>query len=546
MIEKWLTNSNLDADLRKELNEMTEGEKVEAFSKNLEFGTAGMRGLLGAGTNRLNIYTVQKATLGLAKYLKRHYSSNEKISVAIGYDSRHKSYEFSQECARVLATYGIYTYIFDEVKPTPLLSYLVRRKQCQAGIMITASHNPKEYNGYKVYNDSGAQLNLEEGAELIELVNSVDDIFAEKFIEDYESYITYVDPSFDKKYLMDIRQLLLFGNEERDIKVVFTPVHGTSHHIMPQAFNYFNFKNLIPVEEQMLPDPEFTNCTSSNPEEIECYDLATEYAIRHDADIVIANDPDADRLGVLYKAEKGKYVPLSGNETGTLLIDYLINNDTKKTGKRVLYRTIVTGEMGSQIALENRIKVKELLTGFKFIGEQIKLTEGKETFFFGYEESYGYLINPIARDKDAIQAALLVAEMANHYKLQGITLGQKLEELYEKYGYYCEKTYSINLEGAEGMAKINRIMTFLARTNISEYNGYVINETVNYQKDDTGLPKADVIKFYLQDYGWIVFRPSGTEPKLKIYISIKSDSLEDAEKRNTELHARLRALVDRI
>lgn len=542
MIEKWKKYENLDEELKNELEQMNEEELQEAFSQNLEFGTAGMRGLLGVGTNRLNIYTVSKATLGLARYLKANYP-NEDLKVAIGYDSRHKSLEFSEQCAKVLATYGIQSLIFDRVKPTPMLSFLVREKSCQAGIMITASHNPKEYNGYKVYNETGAQLNLEQADKLISEVNAIDDILNEKFVEDYQKMVTYITEEFDEIYLDAIDDLLYNPTTKKDIKIVFTPVHGTSQEIMPKAFAKFGYENFIPVVEQMPADPEFTNTKSSNPEEAECYEMAIDYASKYDADLIIANDPDADRLGIMVKHE-GKMRALSGNETGTLLIDYL--KERHNLTKPVLFKTIVTGEMGAQIAKKAGIEVRELLTGFKFIGEQIDLIDKKQQtgeYFFGYEESYGYLIKDIARDKDAIQAALLVTEMTNYYlEVENKSLITKLEELYEEYGYYDEKTYSITLSGIQGVKKIQAVMQHITDNPLQTIANNKVTKVINYAKDETGLPKTSVMKFYLSN-GWVVFRPSGTEPKLKIYVSIKGQTLKEARECNQKIYEELETLV---
>ncbi len=543
MYKQWEECKTLNAELKQELSEMSAAQKEDAFSQNLEFGTAGMRGLLGAGTNRLNIYTIRKATLGLAKYLKANYQ-DENIKVAIGYDSRYKSVEFSEECARVLATYGIETLIFDRVKPTPMLSFLVREMKCHAGIMITASHNPKEYNGYKVYNETGAQLNLGQADQLISLVNAVDDILNEEFVADYKEFVTYIGEDFDDTYLNAIEDLLYEPVSQKDIKVVFTPVHGTSQDIMPKAFTKFGYKNFIPVTEQMTPDPEFTYAKSSNPEEQECYELAIEYADKHEAELIIANDPDADRLGIMVR-HNGKMEALNGNQTGALLIEYLKNRHNLTNP--VLFKTIVTGEMGAAIAKAANIEVRELLTGFKFIGEQIDLIEkGKieGEYFFGYEESYGYLIKDIVRDKDAIQAALLVTEMANYYLVEeGKTLITKLNELYDEYGYYEEKTYSITLSGMTGMTKIKAVMDHVCANPLSDFANNQVTSVVDYSKDETGLPKASVVKYYLEN-GWVVFRPSGTEPKLKVYVSIQAETLQQATEINQAIYQEVKSMID--
>ncbi len=539
----WLDQKKLDPKLKAELEKMSQEQIDEAFAGELSFGTAGIRGIMGVGTNRLNIHIIQKVSLGLAYYLKKEYP-NQQIKVAIGYDSRHNSVAFSKATAQVLATYGIKSYIYDRVKPTPMLSFLVRHYQCQAGIMITASHNPKEYNGYKVYNETGAQLNLVEVDKLTKEINEIDNIFAEKFIDNPEKYIEYITSDFDEVYLQNLENLLIEPVEKKNLKVVFTPLHGTSQDIIPKAFKKFGYQNLICVKEQMHPDPNFSNTASSNPEEIACYQLALEYAKENEADLIIANDPDADRLGIMVKHDN-EYVALNGNQTGTLLIDYLLKFNQKQSA--ILYKTIVTGEMGATIAKEHGIEVEELLTGFKFIGEQMHLLEQKQNldrFFFGYEESYGYLISPIARDKDAIQAALLVSEMVNYYlEQEKIDLVTKLEQLYSEYGYYVEETHSFTLSGAAGLRKIQAIMNQVINEDLGSIIDETINQKINYNIDDTGLPKANVVKFIIND-GWVVFRPSGTEPKLKIYISIKSSDLTTAQQKHDIIISKLQQFIN--
>ncbi len=539
----WLDQKKLDPKLKAELEQMNQEQIKEAFAGELSFGTAGIRGIMGVGTNRLNIHVIQKVSLGLARYLQNEYP-NQEVKVAIGYDSRHNSVAFAQATAQVLATYGIKSYIYDRVKPTPMLSFLVRYYECQAGIMITASHNPKEYNGYKVYNETGAQLNLVEADKLTTEIKKIDNIFAEEFIEKPDAFITYIRSDFDEVYLQHLNNLLIEPITKKDLKVVFTPLHGTSQDIMPKAFAKFGYQNLICVKEQMEPDPNFSNTISSNPEEIACYQLALEYAKENDADLIIANDPDADRLGIMVK-QKNQYIALNGNQTGTLLIDYLLKFNCKQSA--TLYKTIVTGEMGATIAKKHGIEVKELLTGFKFIGEQIHLLEQQQNldkFFFGYEESYGYLISPIARDKDAIQAALLVSEMANYYlEEEQIDLATKLEQLYKEYGYYVEQTHSFTLEGTAGVEKIQAIMNQVVNEDLGAIIDEEIKQKINYNIDDTGLPKANVVKFVIND-GWVVFRPSGTEPKLKIYISIKSSDLTTAQQKHDIIISKLEQFIN--
>lgn len=523
----------LPTDLRAELDLMDQAMIDDAFDTDLSFGTAGMRGLLGCGTNRLNVYTINKATQGLAKYLLNKYP-NKECGVAICYDSRHYSKEFSEVCGKTLATYGIKSYIFDDVKPTPLLSYLVRHHQLDAGIMITASHNPKQYNGYKVYNETGSQLNIDEANQVISFINDIEDIFDFTYNEDNYHLINYVGNEIEDDYLDEIKDLLLMPNINKDIKVVFTPEHGTSYKVMPRCFNYFGYNGLICVEEQMEPNGDFPNTPTSNPEDIRAFELAIKYAKVHNADIIIANDPDADRLGVMYK-EGSEYLPLSGNQTGTLMIDYLLNHQ-KDIKDKILYKTIVTGEMGASIAKDKGVSVKELLTGFKFIGEQIALLDDPSKYFFGYEESYGYLIKPIVRDKDAIQSAILIAEMAAYYKEQNMTLGQRLEQLYEQYGFYDEVTYSLSFDGPGGMDKIINAMKQARSINWDKIAGYEVSEIIDYTTPQGDLPTSDVVKYILPNVGWVVLRPSGTEPKLKVYVSVKQPTLALAKEVNEKLY----------
>lgn len=523
----------LPTDLRAEIDLMDQAMIDDAFGTDLSFGTAGMRGLLGCGTNRLNVYTINKATQGLAKYLLNKYP-NKECGVAICYDSRHYSKEFSEVCGKTLATYGIKSYIFDDVKPTPLLSYLVRHHQLDAGIMITASHNPKQYNGYKVYNETGSQLNIDEANQVISFINDIEAIFDFTYNEDNYHLINYVGNEIEDDYLDEIKDLLLMPNINKDIKVVFTPEHGTSYEVMPRCFNYFGYNGLICVEEQMEPNGDFPNTPTSNPEDIRAFELAIKYAKEHNADIIIANDPDADRLGVMYK-EGSEYLPLSGNQTGTLMIDYLLNHQ-KDFKDKILYKTIVTGEMGASIAKDKGISVKELLTGFKFIGEQIALLDDPSKYFFGYEESYGYLIKPIVRDKDAIQSAILIAEMAAYYKEQNMTLGQRLEQLYEQYGFYDEVTYSLSFDGPGGMDKIINAMKQARSINWDKIAGYEVSEIIDYTTPQGDLPTSDVVKYILPNVGWVVLRPSGTEPKLKVYVSVKQPTLALAKEVNEKLY----------
>lgn len=533
----WLNEENVPEYLKEEIKNMTEAQYQEAFGEELSFGTAGVRGILGAGTSKMNIFTVRKITLGLANYLLGKYP-NQEIKVIVGYDSRNFSVEFSESVAQILASKGIKTLIFNQVKPTPLLSYGVRHFDCQAGIMITASHNPKEYNGYKVYNETGCQINIDEGNTIIDEVAKIKNIIdyqcASFDVIKSEKMIEYIDDRIDDIYLDSIKGITSPDSESKNIKIVFTPVHGTSGIIGPKALKRFGYNNVIVVEEQMTPDGNFTNVIDANPENIECYELALKYAKTNNAHIIVATDPDADRLGIMYKDKNNEYKLLTGNQTGALLLNYILSNKKLK-GNELVCNTIVTGELGSQIVLSHGIELKQTLTGFKFIGEQIELTQNKK-FIFGYEESYGYLLDDCVRDKDSIQALLISSEMINHYLNQGLNIDDKLNELYNAYGYYDENTYSISLSGQEGLIKIQNAMKHYRKNNIKDFSGIQIVNKKDYQNGIEGLPKADVIKFYLKDKGWVTFRPSGTEPKLKVYISIKGDSMEEATKLSAEIY----------
>lgn len=529
MYNSWLNSSNVPAYLKTEIMEMDAATKTRRFSTNLEFGTGGLRGILGAGTDRMNVVTVSQTTLGFGRYLKSKYAGE--IRVAVGYDSRHFSVEFSQCVAQVLSTLGIKTFIYDQVKPTPLLSFAIREFNCQGGIMITASHNPKEYNGYKVYNETGAQANLEQSAEIIDFVSKVDNIVEidfPVFSDICDEYVTYIDESFDDVYLQALTGITITDEREKDIKIIFSPAHGTSSIIGPKVLKHFGFNNVIPVTEQMTPDPDFTNIKSANPEDELAYELALKYASKNDADLIVVNDPDADRLGVMFKNRSGEYIAYSGNQIGTLLIDYIRNNSSLSAADS-MYNTIVSGQMGTDIIKETGVSFKQTLVGFKFIGEQIAANP-QLNFVLGYEESYGYLLKDIVRDKDAMQSLLIVSEMTNYYLNRDLYLDEVMEGLYKRYGYYVDVTKSVSYQSDSGLEKISRIMEYYRQQQISDFAGHPVIEQIDFQFKVDDLPQADVIKFVLKDIGWVVFRPSGTEPKIKTYLSLKADSLDQSEK----------------
>ncbi len=533
LYNQWL-ESVMDEEMLSELKNMSEKAKLESFGEDLEFGTGGLRGILGAGTAKMNVYNVSKVTRGLVAYLEQMYPGAKKVAIAS--DPRHKSNEFINLIISILAKNNIKSIIYDDIKPTPMLSYLVREYDCQAGIMITASHNPKEYNGYKVYNETGAQLNLEQSELMINEVNKQDYLFDEKTLTLKElkeaGAVEIIGEDFDEHYFKSIAPVVK-NKEEKNIKVVFSPEHGTTYKVLPKAFKNFGFTNLIEVKEQMIPDPDFSSTKSANPEDDLAYELALEYAKKENADLIIANDPDGDRLGIMFKNKAGNFIPFSGNQTGTLLIDYLIKRDNINSG--TIYKTIVTGELGANIAKFKGIEVEETLTGFKFIGEKIENNKNND-FIFGYEESYGYLINSCVRDKDAIQSSLLIAEMTQYYKDKNLDLQEVMNEIYEHYGYNYEITNSISLSGLEGMEKIKKVMEYYKVTNIKNFANYTVTNKIDYNQDQEGLPQSNVIKYYIEDLGWLVFRPSGTEPKLKVYISASSSSIEKAKSIADEMY----------
>lgn len=528
MFNEWVASNNVPDYLKEELKKMNAEEQAKRFATNLEFGTGGLRGILGAGSDRMNVMTVRQTTLGFANYLKANYDGE--IKVAVGYDSRHHSVEFSEEVARVMSTVGIKTYIYDQVKPTPLLSFAVREFGCQGGIMLTASHNPKEYHGYKVYNETGAQANLEQSDLIIGEVSKVSEITGIEFptFEDVKEkgLVEYITEEFDDVYLKALADLPITNDENKDVNIVFSPSHGTSGVIGPKVLKHFGYNNIIPVKEQMSPDGDFTHMKSANPEDLAAYDLALEYAKANDGDVIVVNDPDADRLGVMFRSRNGEYIAYSGNQIGTLLIDYIRNNKDL-SGKDSMYNTIVSGQMGTEIIKETGVHFKQTLVGFKFIGEQIANNPDSD-FVLGYEESYGYLLSDIVRDKDAMQSLLIVSEMVNFYLNRDLYLDEVMESLMEKYGYYVDVTKSVAYSGDEGLAKIQNIMDFYGQNEVTDFAGYKVANKIDYREGIEDLPKANVIKFELENIGWVVFRPSGTEPKIKTYLSIKGTSLENS------------------
>ncbi|PFA19647.1 phosphoglucomutase [Bacillus cereus] len=554
---RWLSYASLDAELKEQLENMKQDEKKieDSFYKNLEFGTGGMRGELGAGTNRLNVYTVRKATKGLAHFIEKLGEEAKKRGVVVAYDSRHKSPEFAMEVAATLGAHGITTYVFESLRPTPVLSFAVRYLHTVSGIVLTASHNPPEYNGYKVYGEDGGQLPPKEADELISYVNEVADELTVE-VADVEQLkanglLHIIGQEVDDAYLAELQTVII--NKEmvqevgKDLKIVFTPLHGTSNIPARRGLEAVGFTDVTVVKEQELPDPNFSTVKSPNPEEHAAFELAIRDGEEVGADVLIATDPDADRLGVAVRNHDGEFQVLTGNQTGALMLDYLLSQK-KENGtlpeNGVVLKTIVTSEIGRTIAKAYGLDTVDTLTGFKFIGEKIKQYEesGQYEFQFGYEESYGYLIRPFCRDKDAVQSVLFACEVAAYYKSQGKTLYDGLLEVFAKYGFFREDLVSLTLKGKDGAEKIQEMLASfranppkevagLAVTSVEDYKASMITMLEDGSKKEIHLPKSNVLKYQLADGSWFCLRPSGTEPKIKFYFGVKDDSLQNSEQK---------------
>lgn len=538
--EEWCNKATEDADVVAELKEIQgdEGRIEDAFYRNLAFGTGGLRGVIGAGTNRMNIYTVRKASQGLANYVIKNFDVQDR-KIAISYDSRIKADLFAKTAASVFAANGIKVFIYSELMPTPCLSYAVRALNCAAGIMVTASHNPSKYNGYKVYGSDGCQITTEAAAEILEEIENVDTFGSVKTI-DYETALQNGDVVFiaDNVYTDFTNEVLgqsLVGAEEinKDVAIVYSPLNGTGLKPVTRALKEAGYTNITLVEEQKNPDGNFPTCPYPNPEIKEAMALGMEYAKKNNADLLLATDPDCDRVGIAVKNSKGEYVLLSGNQTGCLLLDYVCSmrmKNGKMPEEAEVVKTIVTTDLGEQIASSYGVKTVNVLTGFKFIGEEIGRLEkqGKaNSYIFGFEESYGYLSGSYVRDKDAVDGAFLICEMFAYYKTRGISLLDKLEELYAKFGYCLNTLHSYEFEGSAGLEKMQSIMKSM-REDMPEIGGIKVVKVNDYLKGIDGLPKSDVIKFYLEGNGSVVVRPSGTEPKMKVYVSISAKNEAEA------------------
>lgn len=549
--QDWLSNQYFDEATRAELAAIkdNENEIKERFYMDLEFGTAGLRGILGAGVNRMNLYTVRRATQGLANTIIK--AGGEKRGVAIAYDSRRMSPEFALDSALCLAANGIHAYLFDSLRPTPELSFAVREFGCIAGIVITASHNPAEYNGYKVYWEDGAQVTSPKDVEIINEVNSISDFASAKFMSKEDALaqglLTIIGEEVDEKYIATLKKLVLnpLTVEGKKLKIVYTPLHGTGNLPVRRILRELGFENVYVVPEQELPDCEFSTVGYPNPENPKVFALAEKLANEVGADLILATDPDADRLGIMVRNETGDFVLFNGNMSGALIAEYEFSQKAEKgllPKNATLIKTIVTGNMSDMIAKQYDAKLIEVLTGFKYIGEQIKLFEqtGSNEYIFGYEESYGCLVGTHARDKDAIVAVMCLCEAAAYYKSKGISLYDQMNKMYEKYGYFKEDLLAVTLSGIEGMAKIKEIMAGYRANPPKRIGDYTVERFRDYKEDiikdmangtisSTGLPQSDVLYFDLNDNAWCAIRPSGTEPKIKVYFGVKGSSEADAD-----------------
>ena len=569
--ESWLENPYFDEETKKELRALKDDEKEieDRFYRELEFGTAGLRGVIGAGTNRMNIYTVRKATQGLANYIMKQNGQNK--GVAIAFDSRRMSPEFADEAALCLNANGIKAYVFESLRPTPELSYAVRKLGCIAGINITASHNPPEYNGYKVYWEDGAQITPPHDSGIMAEVGAISDYGVVKTMDKSEAkaaglYVT-IGADIDDAYIEELKSQVIHWDSikeaQKDIKIVYSPLHGTGNIPARRVLKELGFENVYVVPEQELPDGNFPTVSYPNPEAAEAFELGLKLAKEIDADLVLATDPDADRLGVYVKdAKSGEYITLTGNMSGCLLADYEIGQRQATKGlpdDGALIKTIVTTNMADAIAKAYGVELIEVLTGFKYIGQQILGFEQKKkgTYLFGFEESYGCLIGTHARDKDAIVATMALCEAAAYYKTQSKTLWDAMIDMYEKYGYYKDDIKSITLKGIEGLAKIQEILNTLRQDTPEKFGEYTVLSARDYktgiikdvktgEEKPTGLPASNVLYYDLSDDAWLCVRPSGTEPKVKFYYGIKGTSLEDANAKSEALGKEVLSMIEEM
>ena len=564
--QKWLDFAELPDYLRQDLENMDEKTKEDAFYTNLEFGTAGMRGLIGAGTNRINIYVVRQATEGLARLIESKGGNEKERGVAIAYDSRHFSPEFAFESAAVLAKHGIKSYVFESLRPTPELSFAVRHLNCFAGIMVTASHNPAPFNGYKVYGEDGGQMPPHDADALTTYIRAIENPFAVE-VADVEAekasgLIEVIGEAVDVEYLKEVKDVninpALIEEFGKDMKIVYTPLHGTGEMLARRALAQAGFDSVQVVEAQATPDPDFSTVKSPNPESQAAFALAEELGRQVGADVLVATDPDADRVGVEVLQKDGSYLNLSGNQIGAIMAKYILEahkNAGTLPENAALCKSIVSTDLVTKIAESYGATMFNVLTGFKFIAEKIQEFEEKHnhTYMMGFEESFGYLIKPFVRDKDAIQAVLVVAELAAYYRSRGLTLADGIEEIYKEYGYYAEKTISVTLSGVDGAEQIKAIMAKFRENGPKEFNATAVSITEDFKAQTstaadgtvTALttPPSDVLKYTLADGSWIAVRPSGTEPKIKFYIAVVGESNEDSQAKIANIEAEINAFV---
>ena len=564
--QKWVDFADLPDYLRQDLENMDEKTKEDAFYTNLEFGTAGMRGLIGAGTNRINIYVVRQATEGLARLIESKGGNEKERGVAIAYDSRHFSPEFAFESAAVLAKHGIKSYVFESLRPTPELSFAVRHLNCFAGIMITASHNPAPFNGYKVYGEDGGQMPPHDADALTTYIRAIENPFAVE-VADVEAekasgLIEVIGEAVDVEYLKEVKDVninpTLIEEFGKDMKIVYTPLHGTGEMLARRALAQAGFDSVQVVEAQATADPDFSTVKSPNPESQAAFALAEELGRQVGADVLVATDPDADRVGVEVLQKDGSYLNLSGNQIGAIMAKYILEahkNAGTLPENAALCKSIVSTDLVTKIAESYGATMFNVLTGFKFIAEKIQEFEEKHnhTYMMGFEESFGYLIKPFVRDKDAIQAVLVVAELAAYYRSRGLTLADGIEEIYKEYGYYAEKTISVTLSGVDGAEQIKAIMAKFRNNAPKEWNATAITVVEDFRAQTataadgtvTNLttPPSDVLKYTLADGSWIAVRPSGTEPKIKFYIAVVGESNEDSQVKIANIEAEINAFV---
>ena len=564
--ERWINSNVVSEEMKNEVRNITDEKELEdRFYKELAFGTGGLRGVMGAGTNRMNIYTVGKATQGFADYLNERFKHD--VSVAIAHDSRNKSDEFAKAAALTLCANGIKVYLFETLRPTPMLSFTVRHLSCKGGIVITASHNPKQYNGYKVYGEDGGQVTDEHANEIITKVNNVTDYDTIKTISEYDAVksglLVYIGEEVDKAYIENVKSLAirkeLVEKSAKDLKIIYTPIHGSGNVPVRRVLSELGYENVNVVKEQEKPDGNFPTASYPNPENPDVFKLALKMAEEVQPDIIFGTDPDCDRIGVVVKNNSGEYKVLTGNQTGILLTNYVLSS-LKELGKLpengAVIKTIVTTEAVRNIAKDYNVELIDVLTGFKYIGEKIKEFEETKSnkFLLGFEESYGYLAGEFVRDKDAVIASMLIAEMTLYYKSKGMTLYDGLMAIYEKYGFHKEQLVSIELEGKEGQEKISSCLDKMRQKEITEINGaklvrkydYEMSEEVDLAANETkkiNLPVSNVLKYVFDDQSWFVVRPSGTEPKMKIYLAVAGTSLEDSNKKIEEFKEKVMTLV---